>query len=116
MSRVKYKDICGGEQRKFTIRVEMVQHAEEEGVRRTAAAYGTTAKTVRKWRDRYREKGVTGLEDRSRRPKKSRGRRSRRALEPGREGAARVSRPKLGTERGERGVSPSVFFLWLSNV
>jgi transposase-like protein len=67
MSRLKYKDICGGEQRKFTVRVEMVQYAEEHGVRRTAAAYGTTAKTVRKWRDRYREEGVKGLGDRSRR-------------------------------------------------
>lgn len=78
MSRLKYKDICGGEQRKFTVRVEMVQYAERHGVRRAAGAYGTTAKTVRKWRDRYREEGVTGLEDRSRRPKNSPGRTPRK--------------------------------------
>jgi len=78
MSRLKYKDICGGEQRKFTLRVDIVQYAEEHGVRRTAGAYGTTAKTVRKWRDRYREEGVKGLEDRSRRPKNSPGRTARK--------------------------------------
>jgi len=78
MSRLKYKDICGGEQRKYTLRVDIVQYAEEHGVRRTAGAYGTTAKTVRKWRDRYREEGVKGLEDRSRRPKKSPGRTARK--------------------------------------
>ena len=74
MSRVKYNDICRGEQRKYTLRVEMVQYAEEHGVTRAAAGYGTTAKTVRKWRDRYREEGVKGLNDRSRRPKRSPGR------------------------------------------
>jgi transposase len=74
MSRVKYSDICGGEQRKYMIRVEMAQRALAEGVKRTAAVYGTTAKTVRKWRDRYREEGVKGLKDRSRRPKRSPGR------------------------------------------
>src|SRR5512143_2050042 len=33
-----------------------------------AAAYVTTAKTVRKWAQRYQEQGLAGLEDRSSRP------------------------------------------------
>ena len=57
-----------------------MQYAEGYGVTRAAGAYGTTAKTVRKWRDRYREEGVTGLENRSRRPKRSPGR-TRRKVE-----------------------------------
>jgi len=35
-----------------------------------AAALGTTAKTVKKWVDRYQVEGSTGLEDRSSRPKR----------------------------------------------
>jgi transposase InsO family protein len=37
-----------------------------------AAAFGTTAKTVGKWVDRYQAEGLAGLEDRSSRPKRLR--------------------------------------------
>jgi len=37
-----------------------------------AAAFGTTAKTVKKWVGRYQAEGSTGLEDRSSRPKRLR--------------------------------------------
>jgi len=56
----------------------MVQWAEEHGVAEAAREYGTTRVTVRKWRDRYREEGVEGLKDRSRRPRHSPGQTTRK--------------------------------------
>jgi len=46
----------------------MVRSAFEIGVKPTARAFGTTPKTVRKWRDRYRAEGPPGLHNRSRKP------------------------------------------------
>jgi transposase InsO family protein len=39
-----------------------------EGEKAVAAAFATTAKTVRKWVERYQAEGLAGLEDRSSRP------------------------------------------------
>jgi len=46
----------------------MVRSALEIGVKPTVRAFGTTPKTVRKWRDRYAKKDAAGLHDHSRRP------------------------------------------------
>jgi transposase-like protein len=73
MSRIRYYQINGGKRSRFSIKLEMVQYAMREGVSSAAGAYGTTRNTVRKWVVRYRTDGVSGLEDRSRRPKNSPG-------------------------------------------
>jgi transposase-like protein len=50
----------------------MVQRpADGWSVPRVAAASGVTAKTVRKWRDRFAAEGAAGLVDRSSRPHRS---------------------------------------------
>jgi len=55
---------------RFGVRRRVVMDALEKGIKPMARAYGTTAKTVRKWVRRYREKGTAGLEERSRAPKR----------------------------------------------
>ena len=53
------------------MRLRMVLRVVEDGwsVVQTAERFQVDAKTVRKWRDRYRAHGVDGLENRSSRPK-----------------------------------------------
>jgi transposase len=52
----------------------MVRRVVFDGEAETAiaAAFGTTAKTVKKWVDRYQAEGLAGLEDRSSRPRRLR--------------------------------------------
>ena len=52
----------------FDFRLNMVRHSMKYGVSDASEVFGRTRKTVRKWRDRYMSEGLTGLEDRSRRP------------------------------------------------
>ncbi|MEE3625590.1 IS481 family transposase [Nitrospirillum sp. BR 11752] len=50
-------------------RAELVRRVlAGDGVQAVATAFGTTAKTVRKWVERYQAMGLPGLEDRSSRP------------------------------------------------
>jgi len=51
---------------KFDLRLQMVERSEEVGISQTAREYKTTRNTVRKWRERYRQKGLRGFEDRLR--------------------------------------------------
>ena len=53
---------------KFDLRLQMVERLEKVGISQTAREYRTTRLTVRKWRERYRQEGLRGLEDRSRAP------------------------------------------------
>ena len=53
----------------FDIRKKMVESSIEVGISETARTYGTTRKTVRKWLNRYKRYGISGLEDLSRAPK-----------------------------------------------
>ena len=69
MCPVEYYTVIRSKNHAFDHRKRMVQMALEIGVKPTARAFGTTPKTVRKWRDRYRAQGPPGLSDRSRRPK-----------------------------------------------
>ena len=55
-------------QNEFDFRLNMVRHAKKYGVSDAARIFGCTRKTVRKWRDRYLNEGLSGLEDRSRLP------------------------------------------------
>ena len=52
----------------FDLRLQMVERSREVGISQTAREYRTTRNTVRKWRERYRQEGLRGLEDRSRAP------------------------------------------------
>ncbi len=53
---------------KFDLMLQMVERSEEVGISQTAREYRTSRNTVRKWRERYRQEGLRGLEDRSRAP------------------------------------------------
>ena len=57
----------------MSLRQEFLALAENEGVNfsELCRRFGISRKTGYKWRRRYREKGVTGLADRSRRPQHS---------------------------------------------
>src|SRR5213595_3272565 len=57
----------------MTLRQEFLALAEQRGVNfsQLCERFGISRKTGYKWRRRYREKGVAGLADRSRRPKHS---------------------------------------------
>lgn len=48
---------------KFDLRLKMVRYALAEGVKPAARAFGTTAKTVRKWLSRYRQERLSGLHE-----------------------------------------------------
>lgn len=52
----------------FGVRLQMVRHALEEGIKPAARAYGVCKNTVKKWLSRYREGGTTGMAERSRAP------------------------------------------------
>lgn len=69
MCPVEYCTVIRSKNHVFDYRRAMVRSVFEIGVKPTARAFGTTPKTVRKWRDRYRAEGPAGLSDRSRRPK-----------------------------------------------
>lgn len=53
----------------FDIRFRMVQMARERGISEAARVFATTRKTVDKWKRRYEQEGLAGLNDRSRAPK-----------------------------------------------
>jgi transposase len=48
----------------------MVRLAQEQGISEAARVYATTRKTVRTWKYRYEQEGLSGLNDRSRAPKR----------------------------------------------
>ncbi len=53
----------------FDLRLQMVERSEKVGISQTAREYKTTRNTVRKWRERYRQEGLRGFEDRLRKRK-----------------------------------------------
>ena len=53
----------------FNLRYQLVKEAQENGISEAAREFGATRKTVRKWVNRYKEKGFGGLEEESRAPK-----------------------------------------------
>ena len=65
---VEYGTMIRSKDHRFDYRKALVGAAAGIGVKPAARAFGTTPRTVRKWRDRYREEGPAGLRDRSRRP------------------------------------------------
>ena len=53
---------------KFDYRLKVVEFAKLYGVSAAAREFKTTRKTVRKWRDRFKQEGLPGLQDKSRAP------------------------------------------------
>jgi len=51
------------------LRLQIVRYAQQHGVKPAARAFGTTAKTVRKWLRRWQPGSLAGLDERSRAPK-----------------------------------------------
>lgn len=52
-------------------RLEMVRFAKENGIKRAARFYDCSKTTIKKWMRRYTISGISGLMDKSRRPKTS---------------------------------------------
>ena len=71
MIEFKYYDVLNQMKNMFDIRKKMVESSIEVGISETARIYGTIRKTVRKWHNRYKRYGISGLEDLSRAPKSS---------------------------------------------
>lgn len=53
---------------KFDYRLKIVECAKETSISNAAKVFETTRPTVRKWRDRYEEEGISGLKDKSKTP------------------------------------------------
>lgn len=68
MCPIGYYNMLRSKNHIFDLRLRMVQHAKEHGIRATARAFKCSRNTVRKWVRRHREEGLKGLMDRSRAP------------------------------------------------
>ncbi len=80
------------------LRLALVRYALAHGVKPAARAYGTSPQTVRAWLRRYREEGITGLEERPHRPKRAHPQTTPPAVES-RVVALRERNPRLGQDR-----------------
>jgi len=68
MSSTPYYTMIRSKDHKFDLRLRLVIHAREHGVRPAARAFGCSRNTVRKWLRRYELNGRRGLEELSRAP------------------------------------------------
>src|SRR3989304_4825648 len=70
MSPVKYYTLMKNKDKEFVfgIRLQMVRDALEKGIKPVALFYGASKNTVKKWLNRYKEKGTAGIEELSRAP------------------------------------------------
>jgi len=68
MCPLSYYQIMRNCKDKRAHRYQMVQYALSHGVKPTARVFGTSPPVVRKWLERFKEKGYAGLADLSRRP------------------------------------------------
>lgn len=53
---------------KFNFRLEMVRYAQKHNISEAGRVFDRTRTTVRKWCNRYKQEGLSGLNDRSSRP------------------------------------------------
>lgn len=67
MCPIKYHTMIQDNTRPEKIRLQLVQHAKEHGIKPTARLYKTTVRTVRKWLRRF-DGSLESLRSRSRRP------------------------------------------------
>ena len=54
----------------YTHRLRVVDYARRHGIRAAARAFRTTIPTVRQWLRRYQQEGPSGLQERSRAPRR----------------------------------------------
>jgi transposase len=92
----------------FDLRLHLVQHALQHGIRTAAAAFQTSRNTVRKWVRRYQTLGIAGLHEDSRAPHSCPHKTSARLEQQVLEQRART--PGFGARRLKRefGLKPSV--------
>lgn len=69
-SPVKYYTMAKSKDKGFlySIRLQMVRDALESGIKPVARLYGASKNTVKKWLNRYKEKGTAGMVEDSRAP------------------------------------------------
>jgi transposase len=65
-----YYTMIRSKDHRFELRRALVECALTEGVNEATRRFATTKRTVRKWRNRYKAEGPTGLKERSRAPKR----------------------------------------------
>ncbi len=65
---VPYFDVVREMKNPFNYRLRLVTHARQYGIKAAARAFRTTVPTVRKWRRRYEQQGLKGLQELSRAP------------------------------------------------
>lgn len=72
MSPPSYRSILRGkvEESRFEFRLQMVRHAQEQGIRETARVFRASRNTVRLWLRRYEAGGAGALREESRAPKR----------------------------------------------
>ena len=58
-----YFDLVRQMKNPFDLRIKMVMYAKKYGNKPCARVFSTIVKTVRKWRRRYEEKGLSGLKE-----------------------------------------------------
>ena len=68
MCPIEYYQIMRNCTDKKQHRYQMVVHAQKNGVKPAARVFNTSPLVIRKWRDRYRDEGYQGLENRSCKP------------------------------------------------
>jgi len=71
MCPYKYYHVMRQSKDKKPFRYQMAQEALSIGVKPTAKLFNTSPKVVRKWRDRFKTEGYSGLVDRSHKPHRS---------------------------------------------
>lgn len=68
MCPYKYYHIMKQSKDKKQLRYQMVQYALGQGIKPTARAFHTSPPVVRKWVNRFKSEGYSGLQDKTRRP------------------------------------------------
>ena len=69
MSNITYFQVIREKPNPFNIRVNMIDFTLKYGIKTAAREFSCSRNTVRKWLRRYKEKGLPGLNNLSRRPK-----------------------------------------------
>ena len=69
MCPVSYFTMIRSKNHVFDLRLHLVRHCYEHGIRAAARHFGCSRNTVRLWKRRYEAQGIGGLQDRSRAPR-----------------------------------------------
>lgn len=69
MSNITYFQVIREKPNPFSIRVNLIDYAQRYGIKAAAREFSCARNTVRKWIRRYKDKGLHGLNNHSRKPK-----------------------------------------------